>query len=231
MSEIFKIIKGLNINLEGGAEKIFVQAAKAESYAVKPADFKGVQPKLAVKEGDPVKAGSVLFYDKANPEVKFTSPVSGTVQVINRGERRKVLEVVVAADAEMSCERFVQASPSGLSREEIIGNIQNSGLWPSIRQRPYNRIAKSTDTPKSIFISAFDTAPLAPDYNFILEGLGQEFQAGIDALAKLCGTIHLNINSSVPASAVFTQAKGVTVNRFNGPHPAGNVGTQIHAIA
>jgi Na+-transporting NADH:ubiquinone oxidoreductase subunit A len=231
MSDIIKIRKGLNINLKGKAEKIFVRAEKAEFFAVKPSDFCGLTPKLTVEVEDTVKAGSVLFFDKYIPEIKFTSPVSGKVQAINRGERRSILEIVIKADNSIEYEPFIKTDPLALNREEIIGNILNSGLWPSIRQRPYNIIANPKDTPKSIFISAFDTAPLAPDYDFALKGLEREFQTGLNALLKLSGgKVHVNISCESPVATIFTKAQGVQINKFRGPHPTGNVGIQIHKI-
>ncbi|MBN1950197.1 MAG: Na(+)-translocating NADH-quinone reductase subunit A [Bacteroidales bacterium] len=231
MSEIIKIKKGLTINLKGKAEKIFVKAKPAGLYAVKPTDFHGLIPKLCVKVDDRVKAGSPLFFDKYRPEIKFTSPVSGTVVQINRGERRKIMEVVIEPDETIVYEDFTAGDPSQLDAKDITGKILSSGLWPVIRQRPYNLIANPSDKPKAIFISAFDTAPLAPDYDFMLKDYGKEFQSGIDALHKLtAGKIHLNIDSTYPASSTFMGAKGVQINKFRGPHPAGNVGTQIHYI-
>ena len=231
MAETIKVKKGLNINLKGKAEKIFIKAKKAELFAIKPTDFHELFPKLTVAVGDKVKAGSPLFYDKYHPDIKFTSPVSGTVQAINRGERRRILEVVISPDEIIEYEKFVQDDPSALSREEVIQNLLNSGLWPVIRQRPYNLIADPTQIPKAIFISAFDTAPLAPDYDFLLKDLDREFQTGINALIKLSGgKVHLNLDSTYPPSTVFAHAKGVQFNKFKGPHPAGNIGTQIHFI-
>ncbi|MBN1599949.1 MAG: Na(+)-translocating NADH-quinone reductase subunit A [Bacteroidales bacterium] len=231
MSETIKIRKGLNINLKGKAEKIFVKADKAELFAVKPTDFYGLVPKLTVKLDDTVKAGSELFYDKYKPQIKFTAPVSGKIQLINRGERRRILEVVISPDEEIEYESFKQADPATISRNEVIQNLLDSGLWPTLRQRPYNIIANPEDTPKAIFISAFDTAPLAPDYDFVVKGKEQEFQYGVNALIKLSGgKVHLNVNSEYPPSNVFSQAQGVQINKFKGPHPVGNVGTQIHYI-
>jgi Na+-transporting NADH:ubiquinone oxidoreductase subunit A len=231
MSDIIKIRKGLNINLRGKAEKIFIKAKRAELYAIKPTDFHNIVPKLVVKIDDHVKAGSALFFDKKHPDIKFTSPVSGRVHAINRGDRRSILEVVIAPDDVIEYESFVKADPLSLDREQIIRNLLDSGLWPTIRQRPYNIIADPATTPKSIFISAFDTAPLAPDYDFVVKGCEPEFQLGINALMKLTsGKIHLNVDSTYPPSAVFTKAVGVQINWFKGPHPAGNVGTQINKI-
>lgn len=231
MSKVVKLKKGLDIRIKGNAEKIFIKADTPQTYAVKPIDFPGLIPKLIVKPGNDVKAGSPLFYDKHKPEVKFTAPVSGKIVAINRGERRKILEVVIQADSEVKYESFKKAVPSDLSKEEVKENLLNSGLWPFIRQRPYAIIANPADTPKAIFISAFDTAPLAPDYDFLVKGENDAFQNGIDALSKLTeGKIHLSLNSSFPPSDVFTKAKGVEFHYFKGPHPAGNAGIQIHYI-
>jgi Na+-transporting NADH:ubiquinone oxidoreductase subunit A len=231
MADIIKIRKGLNINLKGKAEKIVIKAGRAERYALKPTDFIGLEPKLTVKEGDRVLAGSALFFDKQHPEIKFTSSVSGIVHSISRGDRRRILEVVISPDEVIEYKSFQKAEPASLNREEIIKNLLESGIWPAIRQRPYNIIANSATTPKAIFISTFDTSPLAPDYDFLLKDYEKEFQAGIDAVVKLTsGKVHLNVESSLRSSSLFTNIKGVQINRFSGPHPAGNVGTQIQKI-
>ena len=231
MSEVKKIKKGLDIKLIGKAEKLLEKADRSETYAIKPTDFSGLTPKLKVKVDTEVKAGTALFFDKYNPDINFASPVSGKVVAINRGERRKILEVVIQADAEIQYEAFKKADPNGLSREEIKEELLKSGLWAFVRQRPYDIIAKPEDTPKAIFISAFDSAPLAADVDFLLEGDSEAFQTGIDALAKLTdGKVHLNVNPDVNQAKIFSETKNVTVNRFSGVHPAGNVGVQIHHI-
>ena len=232
MPKVVKIKRGLDIKLRGKAEKIFVKAAPAGFYAVKPSDFHGLNPKLDIEIGQEVKAGTPLFHDKNRPEILFTSPVSGVVKSVNRGERRRILEVVVERTGDdIRYESFVKGNPLEMKREAVINNLLKSGLWPGIRQRPYDIIASPDGEPKSIFISAFDKAPLAPDYDFIVKESGTEFQTGINALSKLTtGKIHLNIDAEYPASQVFTSAKNVQLNRFSGPHPAGNVGIQIHHI-
>ena len=231
MSELIRIKKGLDIKLKGKAEKIYMRADRASEYAVKPTDFKGVMPKLTVKLGENVKVGSTLFYDKYNPRVKFSSPVAGKISSINRGERRKILEVVVEPDAEDSFVEFKTGDPSKMAREEIVEVLLESGIWPSIIQRPYASIANPGKTPKSIFISGFDTAPLAPDYDFMLKEFKKEFQKGVDVLAALTeGKVHLSIDASYPASETYSVAKGVELHKFKGPHPAGNPGIQIHHI-
>ncbi|MEA2106219.1 MAG: Na(+)-translocating NADH-quinone reductase subunit A [Bacteroidota bacterium] len=231
MSKVIKIKKGLDIKLVGTAEKILKKAEQADTYAVKPTDFQGIRPKLLVKIGDRVKAGTPLFFDKFQPEVQFTSPVSGEVIEINRGERRIILEVVVKADPEIEFESFDVPDTKSLTREEIIAVLQQSGLWPAIRQRPYSIIAQANDIPKAIFISAFDSAPLAPDMDYIAKEYGNEFQQGIDILSKLTdGKIHLSLNADYPPADTYTKVKGVEFYYFKGPHPAGNVGVQINKI-
>ncbi|PLX00158.1 MAG: NADH:ubiquinone reductase (Na(+)-transporting) subunit A [Marinilabiliales bacterium] len=231
MSNTIRIRKGLNIRLLGKAEKIYTKAAMADTYAVKPTDFPGVIPKMLVKEGESVKAGTALFFDKYQPEVMFASPVSGTVQEIKRGERRRILEVIIKADTEISYEKFEVGDLSSMSAEEVRENLLKSGLWPSIRQRPYAVIAKPVSKPKSIFIPCFDTAPLAADPDFLVKDNKEDFQMGVDALKKLTdGKINLTLSEDYQGADVFTKAKGVEFHRFSGPHPAGSVGVQIHHI-
>ena len=230
MSKSIRIKRGLDIKLKGQSEKV-VKTVDVKQYALKPTDFTGVFPKLLVKSGDRVKAGSIVYFDKYRENIKFTSPVSGTIKEVLRGAKRKMLEIRIEADAENSFEDFGIADPSSLSREQIIEKLLVSGTWPYLIQRPYGVIANPDDNPKAIFISAFDTAPLAPDMDFVVEGKAAEFQTGIDALAKLTeGKIHLNIMEGKTNASVFTGAKNVEINTFSGPHPAGTVGTQIAHI-
>jgi Na+-transporting NADH:ubiquinone oxidoreductase subunit A len=231
MSKVIKIRKGLDIKLKGTAEKIISQAEPASSFASKPTDFPGITPKLAARPDDKVKAGSVLYFDKLRPEVKFTSTVSGVVKAVNRGERRKILEVVVESDGKNEALDFKAGDPTAMSREEVRQKILDSGLWPAIRQRPYAVIARPDSEPKAIFISGFDTHPLAPDMDFLVKGESASFQTGINALKKLTtGKIHLSLNSVYPPSEVFTGARDVELHYFKGPHPAGLPGIQIHHI-
>lgn len=232
MSKPIKIKRGLNIPLKGSAEKVLVRLDKAETYGVKPTDFPGLVPKLNVMVGDKVKAGSPLFHDKYRPEVIFSSPVSGQVVDVRRGERRVILEVVVKADSgELAYEDFEPASPETLTRDQVVEKLLKAGAWPYIKQRPFGIIANPTDSPKSIFISCFDTSPLAPDLDFAVQGEEQAFQTGIDALRKLtAGKVHLGLNADFPPAKAFANAKGVEFHYFRGPHPAGNVGVHIHHI-
>ena len=231
MSKFIKIKRGLNIKLVGEADKVFSDLPLPETFAIKPPDFIGVIPKLLVKQGDEVQSGTALFNDKNNETIKFCSPVSGEVIEIIRGEKRKILEVKILADKEIDYVAFKKANPNDLSREDIIAALLNSGIWPFIRQRPFGIIANPNETPKSVFISAFDSSPLAPDNDFIMHGNDQDFQSGLDALQKLTdGKVHLNINADTTPSKVFTNSQGVEINKISGPHPAGNVGIQIHHI-
>lgn len=227
MSKVFNLKKGLDISLVGAAEKVMAEAAASSHYAVKPTDFENVTPKMLVKATDKVKAGSALFFDKYRPEILFTSPVSGTVEEVVRGEKRKILEVVIKPDAAMEYEQF--DVPSSLTKENVSDLLIKAGLWPMVIQRPYGTIASKEDTPKGIFVSMFDTAPLAADVDFILEGEKKAFAAGVKALKALCPKVYLSVKGSSPLAEAV---KGdVEINTFNGPHPAGNVGIQIHHIA
>ncbi len=232
MSKIIKIRKGLNIPLLGGPEKIVNPAPRAVLYAIRPIDFHGLTPKMLVKEGDPVKAGTHLFCDKFNEQVLFASPVSGVFHEVVRGAKRRILEVVVKADDNDSFIDYGASDPATLSRQEIIDKLLSSGCWPFIRQRPFSAIANPKNQPRGIFVSAFSTSPLSLDLDFAVEGNEKYFQTGLDVLCKLTdGKVHLSIDSNNTCSTAFTEAKNVEIHRFSGPHPAGNVGIQIHHIS
>ena len=230
MSKDIRLKKGLNINLKGEADKVYASIPQSDLFSLKPSDFHGLTPKLTVKAGDKVKAGSCIFFDKYNEKVRFSSPVSGEVTDVVRGAKRRILEVKLKADTETKYESFSTLDASA-NREQIIEGLLESGVWPFIRQKPFDIIANPMDTPKAIFISTFNTAPLAPDNDFVLHGLEKEFQTGVDFLKKLTnGKIHLNVDGNTNPSTVFTSCKGVQINKITGAHPAGNVGVQIHHI-
>ena len=231
MSKEIRLKKGLNINLLGEADKVYASVKPTERYVVKPTDFHGLTPKLAVKVGDKVKAGTTLFFDKYNDKVNFSAPVSGEVIDIVRGAKRKILEVVLKADAVIEYEHFISDTAKSISREQIIDTMLKSGVWPFIRQKPYDIVANPTDMPKAIFISAFNSAPLTIDNDFALYGMDELFQKGLDYIVQLTsGKTHLNIDGNTNPSKVFTGAKGVEINKISGAHPAGNVGIQVHHI-
>lgn len=235
MGKFIKLKKGFTINLAGKAAPKVVEPEQPETFVIKPSDFHGIYlPKVVVKEGDSVKAGTALFHDKKHENILFTAPVSGEIVEIKRGEKRKLLEIKILADKKVEFETFPKFSISdigNLPAEEIKNQILKSGIWPSIVQRPYGVVADPMATPKAIHISAFDTHPLAPDYSILFKGQDQAFQVGVDVLKKLTsGTVHVNTHSSSELSTVFSQVKGANVNKFSGQHPAGCVGVQIHHI-
>lgn len=228
MSEVIKLRKGLDIKLKGKAEEVLKTAPVPETYGIKPTDFPGLTPKLTVKVGDEIKTGETLFFDKYNPEVFITAPVGGLVILIDRGERRKILEVVVQPGQNSGYIEFTKADPLTLSPEEVKGQLLKSGLWPFLKRRPYGIIAKPSETPKAIFVSLFNTSPLAPNYDFILKGQESTFQAGLNALTKLTpGKVYLGVKDG----SGLGKFKNAEARIFSGPHPAGNVGIQIHHVS
>ena len=227
MSKTIKLCKGLDIKLQGAAEKKTTVLGLASTYAVSPLDFEGIVPKMLVKVGDAVKAGTPLFFNKNNASVVFTSPVSGTVAAVVRGEKRRILAVEIAADSTIAYEEFGTLDVKTATRDQIVELLLKSGLWTLLVQRPYGIIANPADMPKSIFVSAFDSAPLAPDYGYTLADDKQALQKGFEVLARLTeGKVHLSYNAKDAAPAFA----GVELHAFQGKHPAGNVGVQIHHI-
>lgn len=235
MSKLVKLKKGFDIKLVGKAEKKIVDFRPVQTFAIKPTDFIGMQrPKVVVNEGDIVKAGTPIMFDKAMDQVLYVSPVSGEIVEIKRGEKRKLLEIKILADKQIIFEYFQKYSDSelkSLSKQDALAQMTKGGVWPQIIQRPFGVVANPSDSPKSIFVSTFDTHPLAPDYSFTLKGNERFFQAGIDVLKKLTtGTVHLNLNADTEGVSVFSKIQGAQINTFSGPHPAGNVGVQIHHL-
>jgi Na+-transporting NADH:ubiquinone oxidoreductase subunit A len=230
MSTSYLIKKGLDIKLLGDSEKTIVDY-HAKRFAIKPTDFIGVFPKMMVAEGDVVKAGTPLFYDKNRNNLIFTSPVSGKVTTLKRGAKRKLLEVIVESDGQNESVSFDVSKVDKMDRKEIVEKLLQSGIWPMIRQRPYSTIANPEEKPKAIFIPAYDSSPLAPDNDLIVHGQGDEFQAGLDIIAKLTdGIVHLNVDKKNTTSKVFLNSKGVQINTFSGPHPSGNVSVQVSRL-
>ena len=228
MSKNIKLCKGLDIKLAGKAEARVEDVPLAKSYAVSPLDYENVTPKLLVKVGDKVEAGSPLFFDKNNPRILFTSPVSGTVSAINRGEKRKLLNIAVEPDA-TQVYKELKVVDAKASRSEIVEMLLESGLWTRIVERPFGVIANPDAQPKAIFVSAFDSAPLAPDYNFVLKSEKAALEAGLALLSRLTdGKVHLSARKG--DEGYMAEVKGVEYHTFSGKHPVGNVGVQIHHI-
>ena len=232
MSEHIRLKKGLDIPLAGAAPAKIAETVAPDLVAIKPTDFKALVPKLAVKEGDAVKAGDALFVDKMCPSISFCSPVSGVVQAVVRGDKRKLLAVVVKADKEQQSVKYNAVDLAKMDRKAVVDLLLERGLWPMIKQRPYGIVANPELTPKSIFVSAMATAPLAPDPDFVMEGQMEYLQAGIDALGRLTnGGVHFSLNAAKAAGSAMSSLKGVIPHTFSGPHPAGNVGVQINHIS
>ncbi len=229
MANLIKLRKGLDINLKGKAAAEIVSVKEPGFYAICPDDFTGVTPKVVVKEQEYVMAGGLLFVDKNHPEVKFVSPVSGVVTSVERGARRKVMSITVEAASEQDFEEFGKKDIAAMDGDAVKEALLTAGMFAFIRQRPYDVIADPTVAPRAIFVSAFDSNPLAPEFEVALKGEESNFQTGLDALAKMAKT-YLSISAS-QKSAALTQARNVTVTVFDGPHPAGNVGVQINHIA
>ncbi len=226
--------RGYDIPYEGEAQAQIVNVAVSR-FAVQPPNYRGIAPipKLLVEIGDKVRAGDALFYDKSNPEIKYVSPVSGELIEVNRGDRRAIVELVILADKQVEFKPVEVPDLDAVNTGELRQFFKSSGLWPLINQRPFDIIAEDID-PKNIFISTFDSAPLAPDLNLVVAGNEAAFQKGLDVLAKMTtGKIYLGVDGrkgKQPAD-IFLQAKGVEKHSFSGPHPCGNVGIQIHHIA
>jgi Na+-transporting NADH:ubiquinone oxidoreductase subunit A len=224
MAKAIKIRKGLNINIKGKAEERILETENPELFAIKPTDFPGLVPKMVLKEGAKVKVGTIVFHDKYNESIKYVSPVSGELKEILRGEKRKILALIFKADKEY---QFETIDTSGDTKEVIL----KSGLWPAIKQRPLDKVASPNSSPKAIFVSGFDSHPLAPNYEYLLRGNEKQLQAGFDALAKLTkGKVNVTIHNSDISAGVFAKLSGIELNSIIGPHPAGNVGTHIHHI-
>ncbi|WP_452221725.1 Na(+)-translocating NADH-quinone reductase subunit A [Lacinutrix salivirga] len=227
MSKDIKIKKGLDIKLVGEAEKTVEQAILSNFCTIRPEDFHSVIPKLIAKEGTTLKVGDVVFYDKSNEVVKYVSPVSGTVVEIVRGPKRRVDAIKIQADKEQSYKDFGKFNMDADSAT-IKAHLLESGCWSFIKQRPYDVVANPEKEPKAIFVSGYSTAPLSADLDFVLQGKEAELQAAVSALSKLtAGDVHISVGSNNSPLANISNAK---IHKVSGPHPAGNVGTQINKI-
>ncbi len=227
MSKGIKVKKGLDIKLKGEAEKTKVPASRSKTFAVKPPDFHSVVPKMVIKkEGAKILAGEELFFSKYNEGLRFTSPVSGTLKEIVRGAKRRILEIIIEADVENNYKDFGKMDAAASNSQEVKKRIFESGCGAFIMQRPYDIVANPEDTPKAIYISAYNSAPLAADLEFILEDKKDAFRAGIKALNKLTeGKVYLGVKKN--SKSFLKEVDDVELLEVSGPHPAGNVGVQI----
>ena len=229
MSNDIRIKKGLDIKLNGEAEKTVEQAIISNYSTIRPEDFHGVTPKLVAKEGTLVKAGSTLFFDKSQETVKFSSPVSGKVVEVLRGPKRRIDAIKIEADKTQTFEDFGKFDIDASKPEEIKAHLLASGCWPFVKQRPYDVIANPEKSPKAIFISGYASAPLAADLDFTLQGKESELQAAVSALGKLTeGKVHVSVGKN--GNSPLAGLNGVILHKVSGPHPSGNVGTQINKI-
>jgi len=227
MSNTISIRKGLDIRLLGDATKEIKEIPVSKTVCLSPVDFHGLVPKMLVKEGEQVKAGDIIFHDKKMEQIKFVSPASGTIKQIVRGEKRRIIQILIETDSEQTCKKLDLKKIADTGKEEMLNILLEAGIWPKIKQRPLDIIADPNNEPKGIFISSFDSSPLAPDYEFVLKDEMEYVQMGLDALNKLAdGKVHLSSRKN----SSFSSMNNVHHHTFEGVHPAGNIGTQIHHI-
>ncbi len=234
-SKVHKLNRGFEILINGEVKSSQIVSKPVSRVALKPYTFIGLSPipKVVVEVGQSVKAGDEVYHDKKHPEIKFTSPVSGEVIEINRGDKRAIADIVILADKDQQYKKF-NAPGKDADRAALVSFLVDTGAWTWINERPFDVVPQLSSQPKNIFISTFDTAPLAPDNNLIVAGNEQAFQDGIDVLARLTeGKVYLGLDGSNRGqlSTAFTNAKNADLHYFEGKHPAGNVGVQIHHIA
>lgn len=229
MDNFYKIKQGLNLRLKGVAEHSISRTIEAHEYALQPTDFTGITPRIVVKEGEHVLAGTPLFVDKATERIRFVSPVSGVIKAVERGERRKVLRVVITPDAVQAYKDFGPMEPAKADAQQMVEFLSEAGLFAFLRQRPYDVIATPTDTPKAIFVSAFSKMPLAADFTFTVKGQEEDFKLGIRALSRIA-KVHLGIAPEQVNTPILPIPEA-EVSQFSGPNPAGNVGVHINHVS
>jgi len=228
MSQDIVVNRGLDLKLVGQPQREIIIPKHTQDFSVYPSDFHGVFPKLVIKENDKVKAGDVLFFDKNSEKVKFVSPVSGTVNQIVRGERRKVLEIKIKADKTIAYKKLKNLKIDNSSK--IIDFLLENGLWTFIKQRPYDIVADPNSSPKDIFISGFDSSPLSADYDFITYGQEEPISMALELLTKLTnGSLHLSIRKE--SKSFLRNVGGIVLHNVSGPHPSGNLSTIINKIS
>jgi Na+-transporting NADH:ubiquinone oxidoreductase subunit A len=232
MHKVIKIRKGLDIRLKGEVESSLIKVFSPTLFAVEPERFRMMNPRLLVQEGDTVQCGTPVIQNKLNESMLLTAPVSGTVKRVVRGEKRKLLAIEIESDGNNSFVDFGKENPSSSTREAIVGKLLKSGLWPLMRQRPYAVIATPTDEPRDIFISAFSSAPLTTNTDRFISENKEAFGTGLEILQKLTtGAIHLGLHVRHNDLSVYEGFSNIEIQQFDGPHPSGNIGVQIHRIS
>ena len=228
MSKDIVVKRGLDLKLVGKPSLEILEATLSQDFSIYPADFHGVYPKLVVKENDSVKAGDILFYDKNSEKVKFVSPVSGKIKEIVRGERRKVLEIKILADNNISYKKINKLKSD--SPSDIIDYLLENGLWTFVKQRPYDVIADPSSNPKEIFISGFDSSPLSADYDFTTKDQKESILEAIKYLSKLTkGSINISLRKE--SNSFLKDLNNVVIHNVSGPHPSGNLSTIINRVS
>jgi len=230
MSKKIVLRKGLNIPVKGAAELKISNVRTPDTVAIQPTDFKGLLPRLLVREGDTVLCGSPVIADKAHTDILLTSPCSGKVKEVVRGEKRKLLAVLIENDHEGNCVDFGALKCAAVDAAKVKELLLASGLWPMLVQRPYGIVANPDVQPKAIFVSTFDTAPLAADADFCYAEDIHAIQAAILALGKIA-KVHVSVLSKKGYASPFAKLEGCEIHSFEGIHPAGNVGVQISHIS
>lgn len=227
----YKISKGFDVKVLGQPEPIIEELGRQTRFAVYPSEFEGIKPRLQVKVGDKVKRGQVLFFNKRMDRTLFRSPCCGTVSAINLGARRFPLEIIIDADVNEESETFKSYTSESIlqaTREELATHLLDSGMWPLIKQRPFNKIADPDTTPKAVFINAANAAPFQADFSVILKGDEVAFQAGVNALSRLTdGDVHLCTSAGIELPS-FDHAE---THIFAGKYPSGNTSVHINRIA
>ncbi|MCK7552209.1 Na(+)-translocating NADH-quinone reductase subunit A [Marinobacter goseongensis] len=228
---MIKIKKGLDLPISGAPEQTITDGKAVRHVALIGFDYNGMKPTMAVKEGDRVKRGTLLFTDKKTEGVRYTSPAAGVVKEINRGERRVFQSVVVEIDGDdaETFARYSDAGLAGLERQQVVDNLVESGLWTTLRTRPYSKVPTIDSAPHSIFVSVMDTNPLAADPTVIIRENGAAFEKGLRILGKLT-TGKVFVTGKPGSDVPVPKADNVEVHQFDGVHPAGNVGTHIHYL-
>ena len=226
----FKITKGLDLKMDGTAMDRTLDFALPGTFHIRPADFRWLKPKLLVQAGDRVEIGTPLFCDKQDERIVIVSPVAGSVQEIVRGEKRVIEEITIARDADAPTETTVPFEPP-TAGQTVRKLLLQSGLWPCLRQRPYSTVPNPDAKPKAVFVSCFDSNPLAPDFNVLMRGKEENFRQGIKMLQLASDNVpvHLCMQENTD-NQIFEATENIQMHYFSGPHPAGNVGTQIHRI-
>ena len=229
MSKDIRTKKGLDIKLVGEADLTTKELPIEGVFALKPQDFHGIIPKLIAKEGAKVKAGESIFHSKSDDRILFPSPVSGKIIEIIRGAKRKIVSIKIAADGKQSFKDYGKQDVDKISAEEVKSHLLKSGCWPFVKQRPYDIIADPNQTPKSIFISAYASSPLAANYDYTLAGKEKELQAALTAVSKLTpGKVHVSVGAD--SNSPFSSLNNIELHNVSGPHPVGNVSTQISNV-